>query len=482
MGIEMTKVLGLGKVSREVFNRSVLPFIPVEKAIELDGATTNLSGNTVIAHSPSIGVPIEALGFFAFHYSASNVASKFGKPRHLISGIYLPLKTTEDELQTIVRSLGKEARKYDVTITAGQTATYYGLEIPLLTSTCLGDAVRTPDEVAVGDKVILVGEVGGEAVWLDELSKGEGSDIWKRFTPLPAILALQKVRGIKLMHDVSEGGVKGSLYEVATTNRHGLNVSSKGIALYPGAEKLQGDILRAPSYGTLIVISDSDSLKSITSTCSELDLPHAVIGEITSERGLVLDGVHVQEQERIDIDEIYGSFAQKDPLIDELHSALDRMLLIPGLVDLIPEVGTNIVFAKPEAKSSEDVAGLIGRVIKGSGKPLVCGEIAYDASKYLSSVLFEAMRLDPSKRAALNIRGGNDIADRLSALGLRVQVLPHKVEENKCPVTSHLESSNTLLDAYLHPGDMGIEATTTIIGENPKAIVDVLERMVDLEG
>ncbi|TRO53046.1 hypothetical protein E2P71_06820 [Candidatus Bathyarchaeota archaeon] len=477
----MSGVLGLGKVSREVFNRSVLPFIPVEKALELDGATTNLSGNTVIAHSPSIGVPIEALGFFSFHYSASNVASKFGKPRHLISGIYLPLKTTEEELQTIVRSLGEEARKYGVTITAGQTATYYGVDIPLLTSTCLGEAVRALGEIAVGDEVILVGDVGGEAVWLDRLSRGEETDVWKRFSPLPAILALQEVSGVKLMHDVSEGGVKGSLYEVATSNRYGLKVSSKDVVLYPGADKLQGDILRAPSYGSLIVVSRKESIETIKAICSGLNLPSAVIGEVTDERGLVFDGEHVQEQKRIDLDEIYGSFAQKDPLIDELQTALDRLLKIPNLVDLIPEVGTNIVYAKPGARSSDSVAGLIGRIIKGSGKPLVCGEIAYGASKYLSSVLFEAMRIDPSKRAAINIREGRDIANGLRAIGLRVHVLPSNVEGEGCPVAEYLESSETIHDAYLHPGDFGIEATTTIIGENPGDLVEVLERLVELE-
>ncbi|MDP2901233.1 MAG: hypothetical protein Q8O47_09725, partial [Candidatus Bathyarchaeota archaeon] len=70
----MAEVLGLGKVSREVFRRSVLPFIPLDKELELDGATVKLTERTVIAHSPSIGVPLEALGFFAFHYAASNVA------------------------------------------------------------------------------------------------------------------------------------------------------------------------------------------------------------------------------------------------------------------------------------------------------------------------------------------------------------------------------------------------------------------------
>ena len=70
----MTSELGLGKVSKEVFRRSVQPYLPMDEA-ELDGATLELTHRTVVAHSPSIGVPLEALGFFAFHYAASNVAS-----------------------------------------------------------------------------------------------------------------------------------------------------------------------------------------------------------------------------------------------------------------------------------------------------------------------------------------------------------------------------------------------------------------------
>jgi hydrogenase maturation factor len=307
----MTRVLGLGKVTQEVFNRSVLPFIPIEKEIELDGAITTLRGNTVIAHSPSIGVPIDALGFFAFHYSASNVASKFGLPRHLISGIYLPLNTKEKELQIISKSLGDEAKKYKVTITAGQTATYYGIEIPLLTATCIGEALRPPAEIMSGDNVLLIGKVGGEAFWLDMLSKGISTEMWKEFTPLPVILSLQSVEGIKIIHDVSEGGVKGALFEIATSNDHGMRVSSENIVIYPGAENLQGDILRAPSYGTFIVISESSAVEPIQEKCKEHEVPCSIIGEITSTQGLFFDNLLIKEQKRTVLDEVYGSFDKK---------------------------------------------------------------------------------------------------------------------------------------------------------------------------
>jgi hydrogenase maturation factor len=228
-------------------------------------------------------------------------------------GIYLPINTTEKALQVITKSLGDEARKYGVTITAGQTATYYGIEIPLLTATCMGEVLRSSVEVKTGDIVLLAGEVGGEAVWLDKLSKDIKTDIWKGFTPLATILSLQSIEGIRLMHDVSEGGVKGALFEIVNNNQ-GLRVSSENIRLFPGAEKIQGDIFRAPTYGTFVIISESPSVELIQAKCKEHGLPCNVIGKVASDRYLFFDNQLIHEQKRTVLDEIYGSFEKKKGL------------------------------------------------------------------------------------------------------------------------------------------------------------------------
>jgi hydrogenase maturation factor len=308
----MSDALGLGKVTKEIFNRSVLPYLPVEKSLELDGATTELKGNTVIAHSPSIGVPNDALGFFSFHYAASNVASRFGKPTHMVSGIYLPLKTSEADLKIIAKNLGDEAKKYGVTVTAGQTATYYGLEIPLLTSTIIGEELRAPTKPRVGDKVLIIGEVGGEAVWLNKLSKGETSEEWRKFTPLPAILGIQGIDYVRVMHDVSEGGVIGALYEVAEGYEIKLDVASKDVVYAKGTEELNGETLRAPTYGSLISIVDPAGVMEVKEKSQEIGVPCVVIGTVSTGTGLILDCERVTEQKRIGIDEIYGAFERPE--------------------------------------------------------------------------------------------------------------------------------------------------------------------------
>jgi hydrogenase maturation factor len=308
----MSGILGLGKVSRKIFDRSVLPFIPLDKDLELDGATVSLTDRTVIAHSPSIGVPTEALGFFAFHYAASNVACKFGRPTHMITGIYLPLKTRESDLKIIAKSLGDEAKKYGVKIAAGQTATYYGLEIPLISTTCFGGQMRRASSPREGDVVLLVGEVGGEAVWLTNLSRGVSDDVWRNFTALPILLELQVIDGVKLLHDVSEGGVKGALLEALGSLRLSLCFSSVEVAYADFAQSLNQDLLRAPSYGTIIAVADPKSVGEIVRVCTEKGVKVSRLGPLKNGTGLVIDGEPVSEQTRIEIDELYGSFRKND--------------------------------------------------------------------------------------------------------------------------------------------------------------------------
>jgi hydrogenase maturation factor len=303
--------LGLGKVSSEVMRRSVFPFLPMEGTPDLDGGVVRLTGNMVVAHSPSIGVPLEALGFFAFHYAASNVAVRLGTPRHLVTGIYLPLKTREKDLRTIAKGLGEEAGRYGVTIVAGQTATYSGLEIPLLTTTCIGEPVREAVIPRPGDKVLMAGEVGGEAVWLDTVSRGSGGEEWGEFTPLEAALSLQEVEGVRLMHDISEGGVKKALLEIAEARGVGLEVDSSKIQFSRGADKLGQDLLRAPTYGSLLVVVDPGAVADTERACAGAGVPLCEIGVVTGDAGVLVDGEKVGALERIALDEIYGAFKRE---------------------------------------------------------------------------------------------------------------------------------------------------------------------------
>lgn len=304
----MSEILALGKVRTDVMRQAVFPFIPLEEEPSLDGGAIQLNGRTIVSHSPSIGVPLNALGFFAFHYSASNVASLFAKPKHMVIGIYLPIKSREEDLKIIAKGFGDEAKRYNVTIVAGQTATYNGLEIPLITSTCLGEQVRRPKRPRKGDDIVVIGNVGGESLWLIELSRGNVDYEWRRFTPLDAALSLQEYRGVKMMHDVSEGGVKGALKEMADALGYRFEVESESLPYEEGIRQTVTDVLSSPTYGTLISIVCPNFTEDVIEICGKIGYPSSVIGVIKGGEGLYIDGKRVEDIGRTNIDELYGIF------------------------------------------------------------------------------------------------------------------------------------------------------------------------------
>jgi hydrogenase maturation factor len=168
--------------------------------------------------------------------------------------------------------------------------------------------VRVSAKPTVGDKIFLVGKVGGEAVWLKRLSLGRNTDNWRNFTSYPAILGLQNVEGVKVMHDVSEGGVKGALAEVLSDIQLGLSFSSENLHYAEDTIELEQDVLRAPTYGTLIVAASHDATDGIFDTCSKLGYQCAELGALLKRTGLRVNGDIVEPNARGHIDELYGIF------------------------------------------------------------------------------------------------------------------------------------------------------------------------------
>jgi len=164
-----------------------------------------------------------------------------------------------------------------------------------------------------------------------------------------------------------------------------------------------------------------------------------------------------------------------------LEAAVRRLTGIDGLGEYIPQVGSNLVYAKADSSTIEDAVALTGRIIATIRGPIACGEVAYGASSHLASVVIEAQKLDGEIRAGLNIRADDYVARRLKEVGLTVVTIPSRVEGEGCPVTHYIRGTGELVDAYVHPGDFGIEPTTTIIARHPDRLVEIMAEIVELE-
>ena len=69
---------------------------------------------------------------------------------------------------------------------------------------------------------------------------------------------------------------------------------------------------------------------------------------------------------------------------------------------LIPEVRTNLVYARERAVSRKDVLAVDGRITVVEGFPRAAGRVKFGASSHVARLIIEIRKRDPSLRAAID--------------------------------------------------------------------------------
>ncbi|MFY3740962.1 MAG: hydroxymethylpyrimidine/phosphomethylpyrimidine kinase [Candidatus Nitrosomirales archaeon] len=182
------------------------------------------------------------------------------------------------------------------------------------------------------------------------------------------------------------------------------------------------------------------------------------------------------------------SLEQKRPtnaLLAELQNAVDKLEAVNGLGMIIPESQSNIVFAKPDAQSINDIAGVRGRIVKLNGSAKAVSSVDFGASKHVASALLAMMQHDRSIRSAINIKYNERIVAICEELGLKVSNYDRKTEPHdiktkegmsvKWGIEQAIAKINAIPDIVYHQGDWGKEPMTLVFGKEP---MDVARKIV----
>jgi hydroxymethylpyrimidine/phosphomethylpyrimidine kinase len=101
-------------------------------------------------------------------------------------------------------------------------------------------------------------------------------------------------------------------------------------------------------------------------------------------------------------------------MIGRMMIALEEIEACREFVSLIPEVRTNMVFAQPHAKNSDEVMAVDGRITIINGMPRAAGRIRFGASSHMARLIIELMKTDPSGRAGIDFANPAGFSDWLS--------------------------------------------------------------------
>ncbi len=91
--------------------------------------------------------------------------------------------------------------------------------------------------------------------------------------------------------------------------------------------------------------------------------------------------------------------------------AIEMLHNCPEFSALVPEVRVNIVYALPDAKTPDDVAGVDGRITVVRGLPHASGLPRWGVSDHMARIIIEAHRYDSAINAGINFKCDSKIIE-----------------------------------------------------------------------
>ena len=170
-------------------------------------------------------------------------------------------------------------------------------------------------------------------------------------------------------------------------------------------------------------------------------------------------------------------------IVEKLEIAVKILEKSPEFADIIPEVRSNIVMARKNAQSIQDVAGIPGRITTVNGLPKAVASPNYGASSHMARLVLSIMKYNPEKRSALNIKYHKKLVEICQKLGLMVSSYdrdqePPEVEKKEGNTISWgvklaVENLGAVPDVIYHTGGWGKEPMIVLVGSNPEEVAEM---------
>lgn len=175
-----------------------------------------------------------------------------------------------------------------------------------------------------------------------------------------------------------------------------------------------------------------------------------------------------------------------DKIHSELSHAINEFIEIKNIYKNIPECQTNFVYSKQRPKSTKDILGISGRIVKAGKEVIVAGNLSYGGSKHVATALLTVNKKFPEICSAINIKFQNTTITKIKKSKLKISNYDRNQEpsgvKNKGStiewgIKNAIKNLKEPPDVIFHKGDFGKEPMIIIFGETPKSILKKLLRI-----
>lgn len=253
---------------------------------------------------PSVG--LEESAWLSVHLMASDIATTGFPPMYALFNLNLPPNLNSEDFKTYWDHISRFCEDLGVAIVGGHTGRFegqnstvagggtmitFGSENDIITSKGgrPGDHIIVTRECAIISTAIL-------AISFPETIKNEcGQEIYNNAqelfyksstvsSALSAVKAGRNSMGVTAMHDVTEGGVGGAIYELSKASGCGAEIFADKIPLGEVQEKICSHFNIDPFYsvgaGSLVIASVPEKSQKIVDILKEEGVPAVIVGNL----------------------------------------------------------------------------------------------------------------------------------------------------------------------------------------------------------
>lgn len=322
----------IGKLPEAVLKRSVLkqihtsrPEILVGAGIGEDCAVIEAGEDEVFVLStdPITGTATD-IGNLAIQINLNDLASSGAEPVGVLVTMLLPPETEEPQIREILGQMEEQCARFSVQIMGGHTEVTPVVNQPLLSITAVGKVkkerllltggAKSGDDIVITKWIALEGTSILAKEHAEELLTRFPSDLVteaQRFDRYLSVLpeaAVAGKTGVHAMHDVTEGGIFGALWEMAEASGVGLEIDSRSIPVRQETIEIC-EFFGLNPYGLIssgsMLIATPDGTGLVRALERE-GIPAAIVGKATEGNDRILrNGEEIRYLEPPKTDEIY---------------------------------------------------------------------------------------------------------------------------------------------------------------------------------
>jgi len=331
--------LPLGKLHPKVLEERVLRYlgsesedVVVKPRAGIDFAAIRIGEGYLIVASDPITGAVEEIGWYAANVSMNDVATSGAKPVFLEAVLLLPEGCDEIFVETVAKDLHRATISLGVAIIGGHSEITPGLDRPIVITTSIGYTKRfvTAGGALEGDAIVATKVVAPEGTsilarsYADLLSDlprkllEEAVDMGSMISIVREAVSAFETGFVHAMHDPTEGGVIGGLYEMGAASNIGFYAKIDEIPMANPTKlicrRLHVNPYKLISSGMLILAVDPRGLEEVLTRIRALGIEATVAGEFRRGPMVVECMGEIEELREPPVDELWRIFGERSKL------------------------------------------------------------------------------------------------------------------------------------------------------------------------